>query len=381
LFAVFTGQHPSCNFTGHPGGRGAFNKDAITLARLFSSHGYNTAAITAKGQGRPERGLGTGFNVHEYSVESGEFPHVYPQAVKWLRGHRDERFFLLLHTCEVQQPYTRRLLTDTVAGKSELAARNYDSGILFADSYVRKLCDELAALGILENTVLIIFSGYGQDFRDPSGDDNDPVGHDGHCLYQTLLHVPFILAGPGIAEGRVISERVRSMDMMPTLLELFDIPIPQGIQASTLAPLVLGKAAARVPAGASYAESTCLGPERKALIRGDWKLIYTPQPGDAMGEEERKLRRMQSDSEEWYCALAHLRLYDLARDPQEQVNLFDQEQDRGASMLHDLRQIMERNEGVRRQNARGFTYYGLPDEEEARSLRALKSFAALGYVE
>jgi arylsulfatase A-like enzyme len=39
-------------------------------------------------------------------------------------------------------------------------------------------------------------------------------------LYEATLHVPFLIAGPGVPAGRTVEERVATVDVVPTLLKL-----------------------------------------------------------------------------------------------------------------------------------------------------------------
>jgi choline-sulfatase len=46
----------------------------------------------------------------------------------------------------------------------------------------------------------------------------------GATLFDEIVHVPLLISAPGRLEPAVVGEQVRSVDVMPTLLELADIP-------------------------------------------------------------------------------------------------------------------------------------------------------------
>src|SRR5690606_33261833 len=73
----------------------------------------------------------------------------------------------------------------------------YLSAIASLDHHVGALLDSLAARGLMDNTVVIIASDHGEQFGSHGWE-----GH-GNSLYSPVLRVPLVIAGPGIAPGRV----------------------------------------------------------------------------------------------------------------------------------------------------------------------------------
>ena len=60
----------------------------------------------------------------------------------------------------------------------------------------------------------------------------------GVFLYESTLHVPFIVAGPGVPQGKVIDQQVRLVDVLPTLLAFLNLPAGSDIQGVSLWPLI-----------------------------------------------------------------------------------------------------------------------------------------------
>lgn len=57
-----------------------------------------------------------------------------------------------------------------------------------------------------------------------------------------VSHIPMIIVWPGrIAPGQRFSDPVSMIDMLPTILDLVDLPMPEVMQGQSLAPLLLGE--------------------------------------------------------------------------------------------------------------------------------------------
>jgi arylsulfatase A-like enzyme len=97
------------------------------------------------------------------------------------------------------------------------------------DAEIRQLDDALATFfvtleeqGLLRDTLLVLTSDHGEEFQEHGG-----LLH-GRTQYQELLAVPLILRGPGIPRGRVVSEPVSLVDLVPTILAVLGLP-PAGL--------------------------------------------------------------------------------------------------------------------------------------------------------
>ena len=125
---------------------------------------------------------------------------------------------------------------------------------------------------MLDRTLVIVAGDHGESLGDH--------GEDGHgiLLYQSTLHVPFIMRVPGLAPGRV-ADVTRLVDMMPTVLDFLHVPAPSMDGASLIA-LMTGRVK-HLDLDA-YAESAY--PRRfgwsdlQALRAGRYKFINAPRP-------------------------------------------------------------------------------------------------------
>ncbi len=74
---------------------------------------------------------------------------------------------------------------------------------------------------------IAVFAEPGWDFR-----ESNKAGHGG--LRPGDMHVPLLMAGPGVPKGRI--DAVRTVDVMPTLLKLLGRPLPEGLDGRPITP-------------------------------------------------------------------------------------------------------------------------------------------------
>lgn len=92
----------------------------------------------------------------------------------------------------------------------------YDAEIRFIDENIKEITSLLKENNLLEKTVIIITSDYGEEFW-----EHNNYGH-GHSLYQELLHVPLIISGGKIEPNEILS-RVGLIDILPIIIDLADL--------------------------------------------------------------------------------------------------------------------------------------------------------------
>ncbi len=157
---------------------------------------------------------------------------------------------------------------EAAPGEREALLANYDGCIHEVDAQIGLLLADLEARGVLENTLVVLTSDHGEEFF-----EHGAWGH-GHSLHRELLQVPMILAWPGhLPEGARIPEQVRSVDLMPTLLVLAGLDLPDGMEGRAL-PLHEGTGSR--PA---FAEVEWGGHGARALRNAEGTLIHAEFQG------------------------------------------------------------------------------------------------------
>lgn len=296
-----------------------------TLAGLLKRQGYATGGFTGNAGVHGGFGFEAGFDVY-YSEAGrfGGFEGSIPRALEWLRTHRDRKFFLFLHGYDchgqfssaepldlrfVDPQYDRRytgspreqeLLREEGLDQGRLNLRDadvafwravYDEKVQRADARLGEFLAVCETLGIMDRTLLVITSDHGTELC-----EHDRLDH-GFTLYDELLHVPLLVTLPDPSPSREIVERVSSIDLLPTILDLLQVPMGAAegqLRGASLVPALEGRRVTRTCfAETDYREYTY----KRAIVRPDGhKLILTLETGER-------------------------ELYDLAADPGEKVNL------------------------------------------------------------
>lgn len=130
-------------------------------------------------------------------------------------------------------------------GEELRAARaGYYGNIAFLDSQVGRLLERAMRS---DHTYVIFTSDHGELLGD-------------HYLYQKsrpyegAVHIPFLIMGPEISDCQDIQNPVGWHDIMPTILELAGLPIPDTVDGASMVPLLTGR---RTPVWRSYIHGEC----------------------------------------------------------------------------------------------------------------------------
>jgi arylsulfatase A-like enzyme/Flp pilus assembly protein TadD len=316
------------------------------LAELFRKGGFATGAFVSSVVLESQSGLDRGFDVYADRFQGGSGDAQFlntvqkkgedtiAEAVAWLRGQTGRRVFLWLHLYEPHDPYE-----PPEPYASRYAGRPYDGEVAWADELVGRFEDALASLGLHDSTALVVTSDHGEGLG-----EHDEALH-GFFAYQTTLHVPFLVQGPGIPPGRRLERTLRLVDVFPTVLELAGIAPPPELALSgrSLAATLRGAPEPEEPT--TYAETLVpllqFGWSDLRVIReGRFKYIQAPRP----------------------------ELYDLREDPGERRDLAREQGSRAAAMRAALARVLDRERLVRREGAAG------PSQE------IIEKLGALGYV-
>ena len=311
-----------------------------TLAGRLSGAGYDTAAVVAAAVLDRQYGLDRGFGLYDDTVSGGRFEiaerkaaHVTDRAVSMARG-LSRPFFLFVHYFDPHAQYD-----PPAPFSSRYRSSPYDGEIAYVDQQLGRLRRELASLGLLDNTIVVITSDHGESL----GEHGEPTH--GVFLYQSTLHVPLIMVVPGLwPAGTRVKAPVSLVDIVPTLLELTGSQTLPELDGRSLAGLVEGGPVGVrwLPLESEYGFNAYGWATLAGLTDGQRKWIGAPEP----------------------------ELYDLTADPGEEQNLaaaHPEERDRLAGLWRD-RVTEDRRSSLDR------------DESDPEGLERLARLSALGYV-
>jgi arylsulfatase A len=154
--------------------------------------------------------------------EPGELIELYTaEAVQFIEENKDDPFFLYLpHT----MPHDPIGASERFAGRSEGGL--YGDVIECLDWSTGEILDALHELGIAENTYVFYFSDNGPSPLNTGS--AGPLAGLKHTTYEGGLRVPCVAWAPGrIESGSTCDQVVASIDFLPTLARLADIPLPE----------------------------------------------------------------------------------------------------------------------------------------------------------
>lgn len=308
--------HASLLTSVDPGVHGAtdvehgFNRRVPTLPGLLHDAGYAAQAVTSHLYVSSVYGLDQGFDHLDFHQDR-KAADTAARAVALLDRLGDRPFFLFLHFYDphwhyAPPEYARKLFdsgyTGTLTGlwqdfktrdRSTLRPADlqhlldlYDGEIRYTDDELGRILAHLERRGLGRSTLVAVTSDHGEEFL-----DHDSWEHQ-KTLYEEVVRVPLVLAGPGIAPGRDATQ-VSLLDVMPSVLGWARLAVPPGAQGRDL----LREHQTRE----AYGETLhTLDRHPKVFLRagaGRWKSIFTLSAG---GDKV--------SSEEWY---------DLLKDPAE----------------------------------------------------------------
>jgi len=257
-----------------------FPDSAVNIAEILSGAGWMTSAVIKNPwlyqgpelEGRQRALFARGFESYHTPIPDVEDNPIYEavgghrlhyayedaarateQALNILKMRKlrgdDRRFFLYLHYMDTHEPYYppaayrekfvsggpipgapddnltgvirqhgrdrdyKRILEEDVP-VLERAREMYTAGANYVDDQVGRVFDFLRGSGLYENTLIVFTSDHGEEFG-----EHGWIGHT-RTLHREVLHVPIVMAGPGVEAGRVVDSFVSSLDIAPALLTL-----------------------------------------------------------------------------------------------------------------------------------------------------------------
>lgn len=109
-------------------------------------------------------------------------------------------------------------------------AHLYEAEITYTDAHIGSLLKKLESLGRLENSILVLTSDHGETLW-----EHPEFFTHGFETYDTTLHIPLILcASRLLPKGQEVKELTRSIDLLPTLLDLIGENPPPGLSGESL---------------------------------------------------------------------------------------------------------------------------------------------------
>lgn len=163
------------------------------------------------------------------------------------------------------------------------AIHGYLACMSYADAMMGRVLDALEKSPYADNTIVVLWSDHGYHHGE-KGDWGK------HTLWERTSNVPYIWAGPKVAEGQKSDVSVSLIDMYPTFVEMCNLPAPhQKLEGESLASTLADPAAAKD----RHVFLPHMNPGEYAIINRDWRYIHYQ-------DDEEELYDVKTDPNEWY---------------------------------------------------------------------------------
>lgn len=322
--------------------------ELVTISDALRALGFSTSSYITNPFAGPRQNMDQGFDhfVDRVSLfwhdPAGDRTVPIEEILDWLQTHADRPAFVYVHTAEPHAPYlppegfrgrfdpdyTGNIDGSMDPQKGFAACRStrdvehvralYDEEVLYADHRFGLFEDALKERGFFDRTTFFVVSDHGEELL-----EHGNWGH-GPTLYEELLRVPLVAAGPLVTARGRIDQMVCMYDIMPTLLDLLGAPQPYELAGESLAGFLRAEGGHTPPADrvhiVAHFRHRGYGLCDYAITESlRWKLITRTIPA---GDRE--------------TARVSYELYDLAADPYETKNVLDQNQDVARRLLGTL---------------------------------------------
>ncbi len=406
--SLFTGKYPQSHGV-HDNAVYVLGSEQTTLAELLKAEGYATGAFVSAFVLDSQFQLDQGFDVYDDHVDQplmkfdvSKLPKELPKdrrkweatigtayqrrgdattkaALDWLGNLGSQPFFLWVHYFDAHQPYQppppydrafdadyrgtmdgdqRRFMA--LAQRGQLHAEDqehmvalYDGELAWQDECLGRLLDGVKKVGRWDETLVVVVADHGEGL----GEHPPQIFEHNSGIYDETVRVPLIVRRPDASvRGEQVAALVRTIDVMPTVLDWLKLAPDPAVQGFSLLPFTdadaARRAAAEVP-GEIVLEALRerqINPTEESLVglrSGAFKVIVTlNRAGEAVKTQ----------------------LFDLAADVAEKRDLAPAQPAR-AERLRD--EVLQRLVALRK-----------PAASNARELDALDSDAlrALGYT-
>jgi arylsulfatase A-like enzyme len=249
--------HVSMLTSRDPGTHGAidiehgFNHRVPTLPGAMRESGFATEAVTSHLYVSGVYGVDDGFDNLDFQQDR-KATDVANRAIELLDRLGDQPFLIFLHFYDphwhydppestralFERPYTGKITglwrdfkdrtpKNTTAADLDHLLDLYDGEIRYVDDELGRVLDQLKVRGLDRSTLVVVASDHGEEFLEHGSWEHQKT------LYEEVIRVPLMIAGPGIKPRREPAQ-TSILDVLPTILEWAQVPVPAFAQGRSL---------------------------------------------------------------------------------------------------------------------------------------------------
>ena len=278
--SIFTGLYPTVHGVRNTGGF-VLQTSSLTLATILQREGWNTAAFVSSAVLKRAFGFNQGFSFYDDQMPRPENSRDFlddperragdtvDHALRWLDTQPDKPYFLWVHLYDPHMPYR-----PPSPFRESYKDHPYDGEIAYVDRELGRLLGSVYKKSSSDRTIVAVLSDHGESLG-----EHGEYSH-GVFLYDATLRIAFLMSGPGIPSGKRVPAQARTIDFLPTVLELMGGKAPARVQGVSLTPAFAGQ---ETGTAVSYGET--LYPkinygwaELRAIRTKRWKYVRAPKP-------------------------------------------------------------------------------------------------------
>ena len=232
-----------------------YASDPPLLPLIARRHGASTHAFMNNYfmVGYAPVGVEMGFeHAADHRYRTRDTLEVTRDTTAWIKGNKDTRFFLFVNYNSPHEPYEppAQLLErvpEPPAGPADKVARLYMAEAAKDDEAIGVLMQTIADAGLRERTIVVVTADHGETMSSAhagtSALDHMPIRyHHAVSNYEETTHVPIVIVAPGLLpEDRAVKERVRNVDLAPTIAELLGLEAQTRFSGRSLVGLAKGQ--------------------------------------------------------------------------------------------------------------------------------------------
>ncbi len=301
-----------------------YESDPPLLPLILRKSGAVTAAFVNNFfmSGYSSVGVDMGFErLTDHRYRTRDTAEITRDATAWLDAHGTDRFFLFVNYNSPHEPYDPPAgmlarIAPASAGGPELDSqvRSYMAEGAKDDAAIGELLARIDSLGLNRTTLVVVTSDHGETLS--SAHTALGLGrltmrfHHAVGNFEETTRVPMVMALPGVLDGgATVTDRVRSVDIAPTVLDVEGLEADPRMSGRSMLPLVRGHREAEPRIIVNEGRGS------RAILWGSWRLILhdTPAhaaPADPDSEPDAQAEPIFEDE-----------LYDLDADPGERHNV------------------------------------------------------------
>ena len=318
MHAIFSGSYGSRTGTNSYWSTYKFKKEEFrTLTEYLKDENYCTHADIHSKIVIPKQGFDN-FDIYDQN-ENLTLRHS-KLLEKFSTISKSHNFFLYLHYDKIHSGITESILkkynnfSKEYFKNEDQNKENYQKLFHSSELYLEQILTKIEELNLLKNSLLIVLSDHGMSVGEKFGER----AYGAFCYDYTLK--TFCYFYDVELNNQEISNQVRTVDFMPTILELLKIKLKtnfKSLDGESLLPLFTGK---KFEEKIAFSETgnplnenrPPKEPNTKSVRTSKWKLIYN----------------VYNDTKE---------LYDLESDPNEKINLIDKDYEIKAYLWNELK--------------------------------------------